>query len=155
VVNRIFALILLIILSPLFLIALEILNVPYIWGGNNPSTGLDCSGAVQHILRRAGVLKDQKDRTAQELFNYLKIHYKNSTAPNEFYSGSVLFFGTSPESITHVEIAVSHDMMIGASGGGKWCDTPDKAKSKDARFKFSPISNRKDLVAWVRPEINI
>jgi peptidoglycan DL-endopeptidase CwlO len=31
------------------------LGVPYVWGGTDPATGLDCSGLVQHVYREAGI----------------------------------------------------------------------------------------------------
>lgn len=33
----------------------EYLDIPYVWGGTDPNTGLDCSGLVQHVFRRAGI----------------------------------------------------------------------------------------------------
>lgn len=30
-------------------------GIPYVWGGSNPDTGLDCSGLVQYVLRQVGV----------------------------------------------------------------------------------------------------
>src|SRR3546814_16980061 len=33
----------------------EYVGIPYVWGGTNPATGLDCSGFTQHLMRRFGV----------------------------------------------------------------------------------------------------
>ncbi|PQZ96465.1 hypothetical protein CQ018_01775 [Arthrobacter sp. MYb227] len=35
--------------------ARKYLGVPYVWGGNNPKIGLDCSSFVQHTFRDLGV----------------------------------------------------------------------------------------------------
>ena len=35
--------------------AMDYLGVPYVWGGTDPSVGLDCSGLVQLVLRRHGI----------------------------------------------------------------------------------------------------
>jgi cell wall-associated NlpC family hydrolase len=35
--------------------ARKYLGVPYVWGGNNPAIGLDCSSLVQHTFRDLGV----------------------------------------------------------------------------------------------------
>ncbi|MFB0835354.1 C40 family peptidase [Arthrobacter halodurans] len=35
--------------------ARKYLGIPYVWGGNNPATGLDCSSLVQHTFRDLGV----------------------------------------------------------------------------------------------------
>lgn len=36
-------------------VATEYLGIPYVWGGTNPSTGLDCSGFVQKVFERFGI----------------------------------------------------------------------------------------------------
>lgn len=35
--------------------AKKYLGVPYVWGGNNPKIGLDCSSLVQHTFRDLGI----------------------------------------------------------------------------------------------------
>ncbi|WP_372698473.1 C40 family peptidase [Arthrobacter sp. JSM 101049] len=35
--------------------AKKYLGVPYVWGGNNPAIGLDCSSLVQHTFRDLGI----------------------------------------------------------------------------------------------------
>lgn len=33
----------------------QLLGTPYVWGGTNPDSGLDCSGFVQYVMRQVGV----------------------------------------------------------------------------------------------------
>jgi cell wall-associated NlpC family hydrolase len=35
--------------------ARKYLGVPYVWGGTDPATGLDCSGLVQHVYKDLGI----------------------------------------------------------------------------------------------------
>jgi cell wall-associated NlpC family hydrolase len=35
--------------------AKQYIGVPYVWGGTNPSTGMDCSGFVQRVFKDLGV----------------------------------------------------------------------------------------------------
>ena len=134
------------ILTPLFLISLELLNVPYIFGGNDPSRGLDCSGFIQLNLRKMGIIRDNVDRTAQDLYNLLEAgEYRSQLGPD-----SLLFFGESRYKISHVEMAVNDTMMIGAAGGSKNCTTVKEAKELDARVKFSQIKRRSDMVACIK-----
>ncbi|HTO00146.1 MAG TPA: transglycosylase SLT domain-containing protein [Microthrixaceae bacterium] len=36
-------------------VASEYLGIPYVWGGTDPKTGLDCSGFLQHVFKRFGI----------------------------------------------------------------------------------------------------
>jgi cell wall-associated NlpC family hydrolase len=47
-------------------VAQRYLGVPYVFGGSNPATGLDCSGLVQLVFRQLG---RSLPRTAQLQFN--------------------------------------------------------------------------------------
>ncbi|TDK25780.1 peptidoglycan endopeptidase [Arthrobacter crusticola] len=40
--------------SPVEAAARKYLGLPYIWGGNDPAAGLDCSSFVQHVFRDLG-----------------------------------------------------------------------------------------------------
>ena len=75
--------------------ALSQIGTPYIWGGDTPGIGFDCSGLVQAAYRVAGVAlprvaQDQYDRTP-------KLAAGQPLAP-----GDLVFFGTGPGAIDHV-----------------------------------------------------
>ena len=75
--------------------ALSQIGTPYIWGGETPGIGFDCSGLVQAAYRVAGVslprvAQDQYDRTP-------KLAAGQPLAP-----GDLVFFGTGPGAIDHV-----------------------------------------------------
>jgi cell wall-associated NlpC family hydrolase len=84
------------------------LGTPYRWGGEEEHKGFDCSGLAQWAYRAAGI---SIPRTAQEQFNA-------STKTNKATPGSLIFFGSSPQNITHVEIVAGDGRMIGADHTG-------------------------------------
>ncbi len=49
--------------SPIVQTALRYMGVPYVWGGNNPSSGLDCSAFVRTVYSQHGI---SLPRTARE-----------------------------------------------------------------------------------------
>ncbi|MHB1555424.1 MAG: C40 family peptidase [Acidimicrobiales bacterium] len=79
--------------------ALSQVGTPYIWGGETPGVGFDCSGLVQAAYRVAGI---QLPRTAQEQYD---------TGPQlppgaPLQPGDLVFFGQGATDVTHVGIYV-------------------------------------------------
>jgi len=84
--------------------ALDQIGTPYVWGGETPGAGFDCSGLVQAAYRVAGVglprvAQDQYDGTP-------KLSAGQPLAP-----GDLVFFGAGPAAIDHV------GMYVGIVGG--------------------------------------
>ena len=63
---------------------LDPLCVPYVWGGTNPRSGLDCSGFVLNVYRWAGL---ELPRVSAEQFRYTA--YLN---PRQVRPGDLVFF---------------------------------------------------------------
>ncbi len=84
--------------------ALAQIGTPYVWGGETPGVGFDCSGLVQAAYKVAGVslprvAQDQYDHTAK-------------VAPGvALEPGDLVFFGGGPGSIDHV------GLFVGVVGG--------------------------------------
>jgi cell wall-associated NlpC family hydrolase len=79
--------------------ALSQIGTPYVWGGETPGVGFDCSGLVQAAYAVAGislprVAQDQYDSTS-------KLAPGAALAP-----GDLVFFGGGPDSIDHVGLYV-------------------------------------------------
>jgi cell wall-associated NlpC family hydrolase len=84
--------------------ALSQIGTPYVWGGETPGVGFDCSGLVQAAYAVAGVAlprvaQDQYDATS-------KLAADAALAP-----GDLVFFGGGPGSIDHV------GLFVGIVGG--------------------------------------
>ncbi len=91
------------------------IGTPYVWGGETPGVGFDCSGLVQAAYAAAGlalprVAQDQYDRTP-------KLEPGTTLAP-----GDLVFFGGGPGSIDHVGLFAGvvdgQDVMIDAPHTG-------------------------------------
>ncbi len=91
--------------------ALAQVGTPYIWGGETPGVGFDCSGLVQAAYNVAGitlprVAQDQYDATA-------KLGPSDPLQP-----GDLIFFGQGPTDVTHVGIYVGNGQMVDAPHTG-------------------------------------
>ena len=116
-------------------VAKKYLGKPYVWGGESMSEGgYDCSGYVFNVLRDSGhnVPRD----TAQGYYNRFK---KNISTRNTV--GALLFFGKSPEKITHIAISLGNGTMLESIGGKK-----NNKNNPGRGVSISDITRRKDLV---------
>ncbi len=79
--------------------ALAQIGTPYVWGGETPGVGFDCSGLVQAAYAVAGI---RLPRVAQDQYDStLKVPAGSPLAP-----GDLVFFGGSTSSIDHVGLYV-------------------------------------------------
>ena len=91
--------------------ALAQVGTPYIWGGETPGVGFDCSGLVQAAYKVAGI---SLPRVAQA-------QYDNGPpvppgAPLQ--PGDLVFFGTSVANVSHVGVVISPGTMVDAPHSG-------------------------------------
>ena len=87
--------------------ALAQVGTPYVWGGETPGVGFDCSGLVQAAYKVAGitlprVAQDQYDATT-------KLGPGDPLEP-----GDLVFFGGSTSDVTHVGIYIGNGQMVDA-----------------------------------------
>jgi cell wall-associated NlpC family hydrolase len=95
--------------------ALAQIGTPYIWGGESPGAGFDCSGLVQAAWAAAGV---HLPRVAQDQYAATR-----RLAPGQaLVPGDLVFFGTSPTLVDHVGLYVGADagtaVMVDAPHAG-------------------------------------
>lgn len=137
-------------MQTLLLYALQFVGRPYRWGGDDPMAGFDCSGFVQELLASMG-LDPVGDQTAQGLYEF----FAGKTNDKSVQLGTLLFFGKDLKSITHVAMAIDDFRMIEAGGGGSKTLTEADAEKQNAYVRVRAISNRRDLVAALRPQYQI
>jgi cell wall-associated NlpC family hydrolase len=96
-------------------VARRYLGVPYVFGGSNPATGLDCSGLVQLVFRQLGV---SLPRTAQQQFDATARVPQDQLQP-----GDLVFFARTyadpHDWITHVGIYIGGGLQINAPTEGQ------------------------------------
>ena len=91
--------------------ALAQVGTPYVWGGETPGIGFDCSGLVQAAYKVAGITLP---RVAQNQYDATtKLEPDDPLQP-----GDLLFFGGGPNDVTHVGIYVGSGQMVDAPHAG-------------------------------------
>jgi hypothetical protein len=127
-------------------IAREFLGKPYIWGGDDPVKGFDCSGFCIELLKSVGILPRKGDWTADGLYNKFVSHVIDKP-----YKGCLVFWTNSEGKIIHVEFAVNEFLCIGASGGGSKTTNKEAAIDQNAYIKIRPWHSRKLIKGFVDP----
>lgn len=116
--------------SPVYT-ALKYLGLPYLWGGEKPETGFDCSGLTLYVFRQHGVV----------LPHYSGWQYKmgEPVEKEELQPGDLIFFG---KPIHHVGMYIGGNYMIHAPQTGDVIKISDFTTRKDytgaRRFPLRP-----------------
>lgn len=124
--------------------AMSHLGTPYLWGGNNRLTGMDCSGFVMEMLKSVGEAPG-KDLSADMLYDHYRVNGRASSGP-----GALVFYGT-PDKATHVAISLGNGLVIEAGAGGPKTLNRGEAENRGACVRIRPINYRKDYLEAIMP----
>lgn len=84
------------------------MDVPYIWGGESPTTGFDCSGFVQFVFAQNGI---SLPRVSSEQFTV-----GTPVSLKDLQPGDLIFFSMeNNKTVDHVGIFLGNDQFINAS----------------------------------------
>ncbi len=89
------------------LYALGLIDTGYVFGGKNPSAGLDCSGMVSHVYARAAGLR--LEGSAADI-----ARKGQSVSPEKMQPGDLVFFNTQNRPHSHVGIYIGDGRFVHA-----------------------------------------
>ena len=126
-------------------------GVPYLWGGNNPMTGMDCSGYIAFILRSRGLVGLREDISAQGLYDRFRKKGTVSLDWRNLEPGTLLFYGKTATSVEHVAISLDRYTVLEAGGGDRTCTTLERAKELGACVRERAVGQRLDILLMIQP----
>jgi SH3-like domain-containing protein len=91
--------------------ARQFLGRPYLWGAASPKA-LDCSGFMQTVFRRHGLLLPRDANMQVRVGTAVD----TTSFPQYLQPGDLLFFGARPERITHTGMYIGNGKFIHSSG---------------------------------------
>lgn len=93
--------------SSIIATAKNYMGVPYVFGGDSPEEGFDCSGFLEYVFARNGI---QIPRTADEQYRLGKL-----VKQSQLVAGDLVFFTTYEPGASHCGIYLGNDKFIHAS----------------------------------------
>jgi len=130
--------------------AMKLVGTPYKWGGDDPMSGLDCSGLCLELMQSVGVLPHNQDLNSQGMYTRMTIDGCPVREKAKF--GSLIFFGKDATKISHVAFCLNDQLMIEAGGGTSRTRHINDAIRDNAYVRVRPIATRSDRVAVVMPK---
>lgn len=114
-------------IANMLLQSVSLMGIAYKWGGNTPSTGMDCSGFVRYVYQKS--LGINLPRTAAEQARVGKRISIDSLEP-----GDLLFFNSRRGSNTHVGIYLGNNKFIQSPRTGESIQISDLSNNWRKNF---------------------
>lgn len=127
-------------------VAWSLIGKPYIWGGDDPVQGFDCSGFVIEVLKSVGMLPRNGDWTAAGLWS----RFSDQRVAHP-YEGCLVFWRNANGAISHVEYCLDEELSIGASGGCSSTTTIAEAIAQNAYVMVRPMRSRRRVAGYADP----
>jgi cell wall-associated NlpC family hydrolase len=87
----------------------QYIGVPYVWGGNTPESGFDCSGFTRYVFARQGIALPRTSREQAQAGQEVALDF------GAFLPGDILLFAEPDQAVSHVAIYVGSGRIIHAS----------------------------------------
>ncbi len=124
--------------------AIGLVGTPYVWGGNTPASGFDCSGLIGFVYQDAAGIR--LPRTTQQMMQMKGLQ----VARNQLESGDIVFFSTAGNGrVSHAGIYVGEGRFVHApsSGGTVRLDSVNAAYWNKAYLQAKRVLSSESLVS--------
>ena len=121
--------------------AAEYLGVPYVWGGTDPTVGLDCSGLVQRVYADLGIVVPRVSRDQAQAGRAVE-------SLEQAQPGDLIAFG---EPVDHIGIYLSPGRMIVAPRRGEVVEIQDITREVSAIRRILPDATAAAAAAPIAP----
>lgn len=96
-------------------ISKQVLNIPYVWGGDSLKTGVDCSGLVQQVYAQMGISMPRQARA--QATTGVRVGSYNDLQPGDLVAFKWAGGYAGPNVVSHIAIYMGNGQIIEAAGG--------------------------------------
>lgn len=96
-------------------ISKQVLNIPYVWGGNSLKSGVDCSGLVQQVYAQMGISMPRQARA--QATTGVRVSSYNQLRPGDLVAFKWAGGYAGPNVVSHIAIYIGNGQIIEAAGG--------------------------------------
>ena len=89
--------------------ASDYIGVPYVWGGNTPRQGFDCSGFTKYIFAKYGIALPRTSREQAHAGEAIPADFR------DLRPGDLMMFAEPGQAISHVAIYAGNGRILHAS----------------------------------------
>lgn len=98
-------------------ISQQVLNIPYVWGGNSLRTGVDCSGLVQQVYAQVGINMPRQARA--QATTGTRVGSVNQLVPGDLVAFKWAGGYAGANTVSHIAIYIGNGKIIEAAGGSR------------------------------------
>lgn len=93
----------------------QVLNIPYVWGGDSLKTGVDCSGLVQQVYSQFGISMPRQARA--QATTGVRVSSWQQLQPGDLVAFKWAGGYAGPNVVSHIAIYAGNGQIIEAAGG--------------------------------------
>jgi cell wall-associated NlpC family hydrolase len=112
-------------------------GVPYVWGGNTPQSGFDCSGFTRYVFAKQGIQLPRTSREQARVGQGIPVDF------GALLPGDILLFAEPNEDISHVAIYVGDGRIIHASSVARAVSYLDLGGDRGAWYVQNMVAVRR------------
>lgn len=93
----------------------QVLNIPYVWGGNSLNSGVDCSGLVQQVYAKMGIQMPRQARA--QATTGVRVSSWQQLQPGDLVAFKWAGGYAGADTVSHISIYIGNGQIIEAAGG--------------------------------------